>query len=71
VSAQGALGMEPDTELFYRRVKAVNGTVREDLQRLVGRGVVDFSQKDAYEGVVNVGMEAVVGRMPQGAIAEM
>lgn len=69
VSAQGALGMEPDTELFFRSVKAVNGTVREDVQRLVGKGVVDFSQSEV--GIGSVGMEAMVGRMPQGVIGQM
>jgi hypothetical protein len=39
VSAQGALGMEPDIELFYRKVQAVNGSVRTDVQRLVGEGL--------------------------------
>ncbi|KAE9382175.1 hypothetical protein N431DRAFT_320852 [Stipitochalara longipes BDJ] len=74
VSAQGALGMEPDTELFFRSVKAVNGTVKEDVQRLVGKGVVDFSQADVdaeSTGGVNVGMEAMVGRMPMGNIEGM
>jgi Peptide N-acetyl-beta-D-glucosaminyl asparaginase amidase A len=72
VSAQGALGMEPDTELFYRSVKAVNGTVKEDVQRLVGTGVVGLSAEegDVEEGG-SVGMEVVIGRMSQGVIAEM
>jgi Peptide N-acetyl-beta-D-glucosaminyl asparaginase amidase A len=75
VSSQGALGMEPDTELFYRKVQAVNGSVRTDVQRLVGRGVVDFRQADGEgeaEGQAeSVGMEAAVGRMPWGAIGQM
>ena len=75
VSAQGALGMQPDTELFFRSVGAVNGTVREDVQRLVGKEVVDFSQADVdggnSEGSVDVEAEAVVGRMPMGIFGGM
>jgi hypothetical protein len=75
VSAQGALGMEPDTELFYRKVQAVNGSVRTDVQRLVGRGVVDFSVADVGvdgEGSVgNVGIEAEVRRTPMWNIEGM
>jgi hypothetical protein len=75
VSAQGALGMEPDTELFYRKVQAVNGSVRTDVQRLVGRGVVDFSVADVDvdgEGSVgNVGIEVEVRRTPMWNIEGM
>lgn len=65
VSADGALGMEPDTELFYRSVKVVNGTVKDDVQRLVGSGVVGFSVANGDSTTGNVWSEAMVGRMPE------
>ncbi|KAB8288200.1 hypothetical protein EYC80_010205 [Monilinia laxa] len=36
VSRDGAMGMQPDTELYYRSIAAVNGTVENDVQSLVG-----------------------------------
>lgn len=54
ISSQGALGMQPDMELYFRRVAAVNGSVVRDEQRLVGETV------PGYEGkiVVSSGMMA-------------
>ena len=48
-SAQGALGMEPDTELFFRDVAAANGTVVRDIQRVVGQQTVNL-KANAPEG---------------------
>jgi hypothetical protein len=39
-SAQGILGMERDTELWYRMMGVVNGTVREDVERINKMGVL-------------------------------
>jgi hypothetical protein len=39
VSAQGALGMQPDTELYVRNVAAANGSVVNDEQTLVGESI--------------------------------
>jgi hypothetical protein len=45
MSAQGALGMQPDTELFFRRAATVNGSVTRNGQRLVGEIVPDYECK--------------------------
>ncbi|KAJ5032819.1 uncharacterized protein L3040_009411 [Drepanopeziza brunnea f. sp. 'multigermtubi'] len=39
-SAQGVMGMERDTELWYRMVGVVNGTVQEDVERINRKGVL-------------------------------
>lgn len=36
MSKDGAMGMHPDAELYYRSIAAINGTVRSDARRLVG-----------------------------------
>lgn len=35
VSRDGAMGMQPDTEVYHRSIAAVNGTVKNDVQSLV------------------------------------
>ncbi|KAG4429063.1 hypothetical protein IFR05_015456 [Cadophora sp. M221] len=39
-SGQGVLGMERDEELWFRRVRVENVSVREDTQRVNGKGVL-------------------------------
>ncbi|KAK6581849.1 hypothetical protein PZA11_005546 [Diplocarpon coronariae] len=39
-SGQGVIGMQPDEELWFRKVSVVNGTVREDVERLNKKGVM-------------------------------
>lgn len=66
-SAQGTLGMEPDQELYYRNVMAVNGTVKSDMERLNGKQtssvqervdvnalqVADFAVRDFGQNQIN------------------
>ncbi|PBP18391.1 asparagine amidase a, partial [Diplocarpon rosae] len=39
-SEQGVIGMQPDEELWFRQVSVVNGTVREDVERVNKKGVL-------------------------------
>jgi hypothetical protein len=67
-SAQGELGMEPDIELYFRRVGAANGSVMMDVERLVGKGVVRSAGDGALGGgnaSVSAVVETVVGRQQQ------
>jgi hypothetical protein len=69
-SAQGELGMEPDIELYFRAVKAVNGTLRSDVERLVGKGLVrgvDGADGNASGSadLIGAGMDALAGRRQQ------
>lgn len=65
-SAQGELGMEPDIELYFRNVGAVNGTLRSDVERLVSKGVAR-NGNGVVEGnvtaIVDDEMVTGVGRM--------
>jgi hypothetical protein len=75
-SAQGELGMEPEIELYFRSVGALNGTLRTDIERLVGKGVVRNeagvgATNASVSAAVNEGMEAVVGRMQMGLFPTM
>lgn len=68
-SAQGELGMEPDIELYFRSVAAANGSVRTDVERLVGKGVVRNSTGSNASAVIS--MEATVGRQQQALLSQM
>jgi hypothetical protein len=64
VSAQGTLGMQ-DTELWFRCVSAVNGTVRGGVERMVGKEVTSVVDQDG-----GVGMEFMVGRQQQVVLGQ-
>ena len=66
VSAQGTLGMQ-DTELYFRRVGAVNGTVRGDVERMVGKEVVAVANQD---GGVGMDSDFVAGRQQQVVLGQ-
>ncbi|KAK0108861.1 hypothetical protein ONS96_002700 [Cadophora gregata f. sp. sojae] len=68
-SSHGVLGMERDEELWFRTVRAVNGSVREDAQRLNGKSVgggsgVGNARPSVVEpGMVDIGSLRVLGGM--------
>jgi hypothetical protein len=66
-SASGALGMEPDTELYFRSVAAVNGSVVKDKERLVGNVVSQFGEVGTQNASVASpvgGVQHFLGRVP-------
>ena len=54
-----------DTELYFRTVEAVNGTVSGDVERMVGKEVVPVVDQDG-----GVGMELMVGRQQQVVLGQ-
>ncbi|KUJ18719.1 uncharacterized protein LY89DRAFT_582181 [Mollisia scopiformis] len=64
-SAAGALGMEPDVELYFRSVEVSNGSTVSDTERLVGKSTV--GNKVVSNGVVRR-VDAGVGRNAQGVL---
>ena len=66
MSTQGALGMQPDTELFFRVVAAVNGSVTTDEQRLVGDKLPGYAGKMVVESgrTLQDTSQQVLGRGP-------
>lgn len=66
-SAEGALGMEPDIELYFRTVDVRNGSTVEDRERLVGKSKRRVERKAEGSGVVR-GMAVAVGRSVRGAL---
>jgi hypothetical protein len=70
VSAQGTLGMQ-DTELFFRRVGAVNGTVNGDVERMVGKEVVAVvDEGGGVSGGVGMDLDFVAGRRRQVVLGQ-
>ncbi|KAH7419703.1 peptide N-acetyl-beta-D-glucosaminyl asparaginase amidase A-domain-containing protein [Cadophora sp. MPI-SDFR-AT-0126] len=67
-SSQGVLGMEKDEELWFRMVGAVNGSLKEDVQRVNGKGVagglgvVNASSSAIGFGLVDLGPGRFLGR---------
>ena len=59
VSAQGTMGMQ-DTELWFRSVEAVNGTVSGDVERMMGKEVISVVNQDG-----GVEMDVMFGRQQQ------
>lgn len=72
-SAQGELGMEPDIELYFRKVAAANGSVRTDVERLVGKGVVrnGAGTMGNTSAAIGMGVEAAVGRQQQALLPQI
>lgn len=64
VSGRGALGMEPDTELYYRMVASVNRTIVENIERVAGKETNRVTRDTVTGGglVAQRGSELVVGR---------
>ena len=63
VSEQGALGMEPDTELHFRSVASLNGVVTRDEERLGGKEVGN-SQTAGVGPVSQDNAQRVLDRRP-------
>jgi hypothetical protein len=60
-----------DTELFFRRVGAVNGTVNGDVERMVGKEVVAVVDEDGgVSGEVGMNLDFVAGRQQQVVLGQ-
>jgi hypothetical protein len=64
-SAAGALGMEPDIELYFRSVGVGNGSTVDDVERLVGKSTVGVK---VIGDCVARGVSAAVGRNVKGVL---
>jgi len=67
MSESGAMGMEPDTELYFRSVAANNGTLTKDIERVGGNQTFDFQGDDTVSNEVGmnlVGVQQIIGRSP-------
>jgi hypothetical protein len=52
VSNSGTIGMEPGTELYFRSVATVNGSVTRDAERIGGKQSMDFADDTTASEIV-------------------
>jgi hypothetical protein len=64
ISESGVLGMEEGTELYYRRVRSANGTVRQDQERVGGKVVSEVESSDVADSNDQQSVQLVLGRVP-------